>query len=304
MRDRVLVLRHRARPGQLELHHEHVLQRERRQPERLALRAGPQPAGVQRQDVAERQRPHHGAGDAAQQGQHLLGRAERLHELRERRQLRQRHHLARSQRLRRPAPDALPAGDVDARRSTTSCCSKAASATSSRAGAAAPRRTRTPRAWSRIIEQCARWDCAGQRQHPEPDVPLADDGPVQRRPQQEHHHDVARRRGVRHRRQQPQVRLHRATSSATSARPTAARTTCATASTTACRTSSRSTSTTSRTICGCATTPSTCRSSGRAARLTLQGALRYDRASSWAPGTAAGERASGRAAVVRPRRRS
>ena len=35
----------------------------------------------------------------------------------------------------------------------------------------------------------------GQRQHPEPDVPLADDGPVQRRPQQEHHHHVARRHG-------------------------------------------------------------------------------------------------------------
>ena len=36
----------------------------------------------------------------------------------------------------------------------------------------------------------------GQRQHPEPDVPLADDGPVQRRPQQEHHHHVARDRGA------------------------------------------------------------------------------------------------------------
>ena len=40
-RDRAVVLRHRARPGQLELHHEHVLQQERRRPERVALRAGP-----------------------------------------------------------------------------------------------------------------------------------------------------------------------------------------------------------------------------------------------------------------------
>ena len=108
-----VVLRHRAQPGQLAVHHEHVLQQERRQPERVAVREGRDPAGVQRQDLAEHQRPHHRAGDAAQQGQRLLGRAAGLQELRERRQLRQRHDVARRQRLRRPAPDALPAGDVD-----------------------------------------------------------------------------------------------------------------------------------------------------------------------------------------------
>ena len=108
-----LVLRHRARPGQLGVHHEHVLQQERRRPDQVAVRAGQVAPGVQRQDVAERQRPHHRAGDAAQQGEHLLGRAERLRQLRERRQLRQRDDLARGQRLRRPDADAVPAGDVD-----------------------------------------------------------------------------------------------------------------------------------------------------------------------------------------------
>ena len=49
----------------------------------------------------------------------------------------------------------------------------------------------------------------GQRRHSQPDVPLADDRPVQRRPQQEHHHDVARRRVVRHRPPEPEGRLHR-----------------------------------------------------------------------------------------------
>jgi hypothetical protein len=68
-----LVLRHAARPGQLELHHEHVLQQERRRPEQVALRARFVTAGVQRQDVAQRQRPHHHASDAAQQGACVLG---------------------------------------------------------------------------------------------------------------------------------------------------------------------------------------------------------------------------------------
>ena len=45
----------------------------------------------------------------------------------------------------------------------------------------------------RIIEQCA-GGLRGQRRHPQPDVPLADDRPVQRRPEQEHHHHVARQR--------------------------------------------------------------------------------------------------------------
>ena len=85
-----LVLRHGARPGQLGLHHEHVLQQERRRPEQVALRSRLLAAGVQRQDLAERQRSHHHAGHAAQQAERLLGRAERLRELRERRQLRQR----------------------------------------------------------------------------------------------------------------------------------------------------------------------------------------------------------------------
>ena len=68
-----LVLRHRAQPGGLELHPEHVLQQERRRPERVALRARLDAAGVQRQDLAERQRPLHDAGHAAQQGARVLG---------------------------------------------------------------------------------------------------------------------------------------------------------------------------------------------------------------------------------------
>ena len=51
--------------------------------------------------------------DAAQQVQRLLGRAEGVPELRERRQLRQRDHLTGGQRLRRPPPDAFPVGYLD-----------------------------------------------------------------------------------------------------------------------------------------------------------------------------------------------
>ena len=148
-------------------------------------------AGVQRQDVAERQRPHHRAGHAAQQGERVLGRAEGLPELRERRQLRQRHHLARGATATATCTRCASSRRPGPRRSATSCSSKAASATSSRAGAAAPRRTRTP---SDLVahHRAVRGRLPGQRQHPEPDVPLADDRPVQRRPQQEHHHHLAR----------------------------------------------------------------------------------------------------------------
>ena len=113
VKDRLWFFGTAPRPGQLELHHEHVLQQERRRSERVAVREGRDPAGVQRQDLAEHQRPHHGAGHAAQQAQRLLGRAAGVQELRERRQLRQRHHLTGGERLRRPAPDAFPAGDVE-----------------------------------------------------------------------------------------------------------------------------------------------------------------------------------------------
>ena len=60
-----LVFRHRARPRQLGLHHQHVLQQERRRPEQVALRSRLVAPGVQRQDLAERKRPGDGTGDTA-----------------------------------------------------------------------------------------------------------------------------------------------------------------------------------------------------------------------------------------------
>ena len=52
-----------------------LLQPERRRSESVAVRARRQSPGVLRPDLRERQRPPHLAGDAAQQGERLLGRA-------------------------------------------------------------------------------------------------------------------------------------------------------------------------------------------------------------------------------------
>ena len=52
------------------------------------------------------------AAQPAEQGERVLGRAEGLSEVRERRPRRQRHHVARGQHLRGPGPDALPAGHL------------------------------------------------------------------------------------------------------------------------------------------------------------------------------------------------
>ena len=109
-----LVLRHRARAGQLGVHHEHVLQQERRQPERVALRArhsrgrrsttrrGRTPAAASpRRSRRATSSTSSGTSSSVCASCENGGNYANAHD------------LARGQRLRRPAPDAVPAGDVD-----------------------------------------------------------------------------------------------------------------------------------------------------------------------------------------------
>ena len=71
-----VVFRQRAHRRQHEGEHQRLLQPERRRSGAVAVRAGPQPPGVLRSDVRERQRPRHLAGDAAQPSQRCSGTAE------------------------------------------------------------------------------------------------------------------------------------------------------------------------------------------------------------------------------------
>ena len=77
-----VVLHQRPHAGQHANHGESVLQRERRRPDQWLVRAGPEPARLLRSHVGEHQRPRHLAGDAAQQGRRILGRAVGLPEVR------------------------------------------------------------------------------------------------------------------------------------------------------------------------------------------------------------------------------
>ena len=159
-----------------------------------------------------------------------------VQELRERRQPRRRH-LARGQRLRRPGRCG-PAGHLDLAGQQQAAARGRLRLLSFALGR--PRQKQDPYTGDlvRIVEQCTA-GCAGQRQHPRPDLPLAEQRSVHQRPQQEHHHQLARERVVRHRRPQLQVRLHRQPARRSAVGEPGAEQPATTASTTACRTSSR-----------------------------------------------------------------
>ena len=176
-------------------------------PTQVAVCARLLETGVQRQDLGQRQCPYHRAVDSAQQTEPVLGRAKRVRQLREWRQLRQRHDVAGRQRLRRPASDALPVGELEFSGQQQVAARGRLRLLLLPLGRPSQDRSlhRRPRSHHRAVLG----GVCGQRQHSRPDVPLADDGPVQRRPEQEHHHDLALLGVLCHRRQQPEIRLHR-----------------------------------------------------------------------------------------------
>ena len=72
-KDRVWYFVNARTQGSTRMNVEPVLQPERRRSDQVAVRAGPEPAGILRSDVGERQRARHLAGDAAQQDRRILG---------------------------------------------------------------------------------------------------------------------------------------------------------------------------------------------------------------------------------------
>ena len=82
----VVVLHERPDAGQLAVRVEHLLQPERRQPQRVDLLAGQEPAGLPRPHLGQRQPAADGAGHPAQQTEPVLGRAAHLPQVQERRQ--------------------------------------------------------------------------------------------------------------------------------------------------------------------------------------------------------------------------
>ncbi len=180
------------------------------------------------------------------------------------------------QRLRRPAPDAVPARHVDVARQQQAAA-RGRLRLLLRAGAAEPRTEGRPDGephtenLARIIEQCAARACRPMATS-KPDAPVADDGPLQRRPQQEHHHHAgATSMALRDRAARShQVGLHRQPARRSAVRQPWRQRPALPRQQRRAEPAHAHASTTSRTTCGCATTACSCRNSGRPAVSRVQ----------------------------------
>ena len=278
-KDRVWYFVDRAHAGQHAVNANQFVQPERRRPDEVALRPGPERPRILRSHVGEHQRPCDLAGDAAQQDRRLLGRAGGLPEVRG--QYDRHHRLRRVVSPEANGPDQtlpLRVPQVTWSSPVTNRLLLDAGFGGTYYGWGNFERDPEPDARSDQGHRTVRGRLRRQRQSARARLPLAG---LRRQPHRVVHLEGVA--GVRHRRAQHEGRL---SGHADDRRPDLDRRTartCGTASTTASRISSRRPSRRGSTTRAPDGTRSSRRSSGRMGRLTLQGALRFDLANSWFP---------------------
>ena len=168
-----VVFRQRPHRRQHAGQHERLLQPECRRSAPMAVRARSQPASLLRPNVRKRERPPHVAGDAAQQGERLLGRAVGVPNLYRRNAgaVGAGTGVARGRRRARPAAGCDPGHLVVPAHESTASSKPVTAAPSSVSATSSANRIRHAIS-IRVVEQCAS-GCAGERQHSRAGVSIA-----------------------------------------------------------------------------------------------------------------------------------